>query len=134
MPFAAGVFQEKGDETRINLDAVIDGQLLQMFDALGEKLEQAEPEQQLPSPRDTQRARRTDSHEGEHAKLVLGFLHVGSRISEAHPHPARPHAAENSRSSCWLVNCCGFECGEPCALSLTRCDEHSHSHILVNRT
>ena len=28
VPFAAGVFQEKGDETRINLDAVVDGPLL----------------------------------------------------------------------------------------------------------
>ena len=34
VPFAAGVFQEKGDETRINLDAVVDGELLQVFDAL----------------------------------------------------------------------------------------------------
>ena len=40
VPFAAGVFQEKGDETRINLDAVIDGQLLQAFDELDEKFEQ----------------------------------------------------------------------------------------------
>ena len=40
VPFAAGVFQEKGDETRINLDAVIDGQLLQAFNALDEKFEQ----------------------------------------------------------------------------------------------
>ena len=39
MPFVAGVFQEKGDETRINLDAVIDGQLLQVFDALDEEFE-----------------------------------------------------------------------------------------------
>ncbi len=31
VPFAAGVFQEKGDETRINLDAVIEGELLQEF-------------------------------------------------------------------------------------------------------
>ena len=38
VPFAAGVFQEKGDETRINLDAVIDGQLLQVLDALDENL------------------------------------------------------------------------------------------------
>ena len=39
VPFAAGVFQEKGDETRINLDAVVDGPLLQIFDTLDEKLE-----------------------------------------------------------------------------------------------
>ena len=29
VPFAAGVYQEKGDETRINLDVVIEGELLQ---------------------------------------------------------------------------------------------------------
>ena len=34
VPFAAGVYQEKGDETRINLDVVIEGELLQVFDAL----------------------------------------------------------------------------------------------------
>ena len=76
VPFAAGVFQEKGDETRINLDAVIDGQLLQVYYALDEKLETARPaehKEQLPSTRDTQRARRTGSHEVEHARLEEGL-------------------------------------------------------------
>ena len=40
VPFAAGLYQEKGDETRINLDVVIDGELLQVMDALDEQFEQ----------------------------------------------------------------------------------------------
>ena len=39
VPFAAGVYQEKGDETRINLDVVIEGELLSIFDALDEQFE-----------------------------------------------------------------------------------------------
>ena len=39
VPFAAGVYQEKGDGTRINLDVVIDGELLQILDALDEQFE-----------------------------------------------------------------------------------------------
>ena len=39
VPFAAGVYQEKGDETRINLDVVIEGELLQVFDALDKQFE-----------------------------------------------------------------------------------------------
>ena len=39
VPFVAGVYQEKGDETRINLDVVIDGELLRVFDAPGEQFE-----------------------------------------------------------------------------------------------
>ena len=39
VPFAARVYQEKGDETRINLDVVIEGELLQVFDALDKQFE-----------------------------------------------------------------------------------------------
>ena len=39
VPFAAGVYQERGDETRINLDVVIEGELLQVFDALDKQFE-----------------------------------------------------------------------------------------------
>ena len=35
MPFAAGVYQEKGDETRINLDVVIEGEVNQDGDSHG---------------------------------------------------------------------------------------------------
>ena len=39
VPFEAGVYQETGQETRINLDAVIDGELLEIFDALDASFE-----------------------------------------------------------------------------------------------
>ena len=39
VPFEAGVYQETGQETRINLDAVIEGELLEIFDALDASFE-----------------------------------------------------------------------------------------------
>ena len=38
-PFGAGVFQAKGGETRLNLDVRIEGELLTIFNALDEQLE-----------------------------------------------------------------------------------------------
>ena len=40
VPFAAGVLQGQGDETRINSDAVVEGDLLQIFDELDARFEQ----------------------------------------------------------------------------------------------